>query len=330
MAVYTNAKWNKAELGQFNTAWSYDQNNRLFFLNPKKPHPCDSFGVKAAGVLEEVYFRGKHVIDAQTVPALLLATRIVEGTVRADYVLNPANFIIVKDHPGYKGIPDEEVKGLKAKHNKDACTWFKALFTKYLKHHQPLLNPDVVHTGVVQAVTNPLNFPRLLANYEGSIMAQPSWTAASLFGDNAEEDETQLDVGGPNTTPSTASTASAPGTPVAPTPNQQLRVPPPTPSTPYSIVFTQVKNKRLEQKRLNKRRIRLDKREAELILEASGIDYVYDGRYDDEEDDQNVSDADEDEDFKREVALALKKHNEKNARAQQQAAADKRKADTGI
>ena len=328
MAVYTNAKWNKAELGHFNTPWSYDQSNRLFFLNPKKPHPCDSFGVKNAGVVEEVYFRGKHVIDAQTVPALLLATKIVEGTVRADYVLNPANFIIVKDHPGYKGIPDEEVKGLKAKHNKDACTWFKALFTKYLKHHQPLLNPDVVHTGVVQAVTNPLNFPRLLANFEGSIMAQPTWSAAALFGDNAEEDETQLDVGGPNTTPSTASTASAPGTPVAP--NQQLRVPPPTPSTPYSIVFTQVKNKRLEQKRLNKRRIRLDKREAEVILEQSGIDYVYDGRYDDEEDDQNVSDADEDEDFRKEVALGVKKYHEKHGKAIQQAAAEKRKADAGI
>ena len=204
-------------MAYFNSAWSYDQNNRLHFLKPKTAHPCTTFGIVCVGAVGEVYLRGKFVVDSATVPALLVCPT---DPLSANFVLNPANFVLLAAHNGYKPIPEEEIKTLKIKYSKDACTWFKSLFMSVSKNYQIL--PDTVRlpgAAIVHSAGS-LEPRQLLSNFEGAIPAVPTWSIENVFGDNADFDEEEdegsssnVDIGGKTSTPTTP---SAPTTPQPP------------------------------------------------------------------------------------------------------------------
>ena len=252
--------------------------------------------------------RSKYVIDGHTAPALLLRMQAADSP---DYVLNPANFVLLLKHNGYKQIALEAYNTFRSTYTKDATTWFKKMFEQYSKEYEEIPE-SVKYPGMVQSIAPAPLAPRsLTSSLSGNVPAETTWSGTSVFGEgvNVDEDDvtpgmnrsSSTGSGSTKSTPTTPQTSSAPSTGATPrTPAAKA------PKSPHTLAYSNIKNKLLEEKREARRKRRaLKKAQGTLTTASGGVEVMSD----ESEDDSNVSDPEEDSDFAAQVEAEVKRIN---------------------
>ena len=201
--------WAVANPTLYNSAWSYDTQNRLFSLQAWAPGKDTTFTVRYLGNPVNVAFKGKHSLSGKEEPCLcfLFPSETEDPDNMACRLLQPCNFVSLQPFEGYKPIPASVIKEHKAVKANATGGWFKKVWGIYSKEETTEYKCPHDQRALPAVSSNTPPKPRVQQTLQQSLKAAAPGSALSddddldKVGESDKDEEEHVDVGGASGVP---------------------------------------------------------------------------------------------------------------------------------